>query len=220
LTEKSVLPTIKKFVVCYSRVSSVGQSLDRQTEGFSAAQKFDRTYTDKISGIVPFADRPSGARLLEDCGKGIIGEVHFWELSRLGRDTLDVLSTIQFFVKAGIQVVVAKEGIMLLDSAGKLNPTASIIIAVMSALAGIERTNLRERQLEGIAVAKAQGKYVGRRHGTEESADHFLAKPKSIQIAKMLADDYPVIHVAKILGVSTTTVIKVKRRRALSTANA
>jgi DNA invertase Pin-like site-specific DNA recombinase len=202
-----------KLTVCYSRVSSVGQSLDRQTEGFSSSQKFDRTYTDKVSGIVPFAERPSGARLLEDCQKGLIGEIHFWELSRLGRDTFDILATVQFFVKLGIQVIVAKEGIRLLDDAGKLNPTASIIIAVMSALAGIERTNIRERQLEGIAIAKAQGKYAGRRHGSTESAEKFLAKPRSQQIAKLLDEGYRVIHIAKVLGVSTTTVIKVKRLR-------
>jgi len=205
--------TAEKLIVNYSRVSSVSQNLDRQTEGFAASQKFDRTYTDRISGIVPFADRPNGKRLLDDCRAGLILEVHFWELSRLGRDTLDVLSTIQFFVKAEIQVMIQKENIKLLDDGGKLNPTAAIIISVMSALTGIERINIRERQLEGIAIAKAQGEYVGRKHGTTESPERFLAKPKNIQIAKMLADDYPVIHTAKILGVSTTTVCKVKKLR-------
>lgn len=200
-----------KLIVSYSRVSSVGQSLARQTEGFAAGQQFDRTFVDKISGAVAFAERPNGSRLIEDCQNGIIGEIHFWELSRLGRDTFDVLSTIQLFVKLGVQVIVAKEGIRLLDGAGKLNPTASIIIAVMSALAGIERTNIRERQLEGIAIAKAKGKYVGRRHGSRESTARFLAKPRSQQILKLLKDEYPVVHVAKLLGVSTTTVTKVKR---------
>jgi len=52
----------EKLVVCYSRVSSVSQNLDRQTEGFSSSEKFDRTYTDKVSGIVPFAERPAGSR--------------------------------------------------------------------------------------------------------------------------------------------------------------
>lgn len=201
----------QKLTVCYSRVSSASQSLDRQKEAFSAAQTFDRTYTDKISGIVPFGDRPSGSRLLEDCRSGIIGEIHFHELSRMGRDTLDILSTVQFFVKEGIQVVIQKESIRLLDDTGKLNPVASIIIAVMSALAGIERTNIRERQLEGIAVAKAKGLYAGRRHGSKEDPERFLAKQRSQQILKLLADDYPVSHVAKLLEVSHTTVTKVKR---------
>jgi len=203
----------KKLTVCYSRVSSVSQNLGRQTEGFSASQQFDRTYTDKISGIVPFAERPNGARLLEDCRAGLIQEIHFWELSRLGRDTLDITVTIQFFVKAGIQVVVVKEGIRLLDDDGKLNPTASIIIAVLSALAGIERTNIKERQLEGIAIAKAQGKYVGRKHGTTESVEHFLQKTRSQKILKLLEQGYAITHVAKSLEVSTTTVVKVNRLR-------
>ena len=207
---------VKKLTVCYSRVSSASQNFNRQTEGFSATQKFDRTYQDKVSGIIPFAERPSGGRLLDDCKRATIGEVHFWELSRLGRDTFDVLATIQFFLKAGIQVIVAKENIRLLDDSGKLNPTASIIVAVLSALTGIERANIRERQSEGIAVAKARGKYVGRRHGTTESAERFLSKPKSVQIVKMLDQEYPIIHVATLLNVSTTTVCKVSRiRRAM-----
>lgn len=201
----------KKLTVSYSRVSSASQNLDRQTEGFSAKQQFDRTYVDKVSGIVPFAERPSGARLLDDCREGMIGEIHFHELSRLGRDTLDILATVQSFVKMGVQVIVAKEGIRLLDDNGKLNPTASIIIAVLSALAGIERQNIRERQLEGIAIAKAKGLYAGRRHGTRESPEKFLSKPRSQQILKLLSEDYPVCHVAKLLDVSHTTVTKVKR---------
>jgi DNA invertase Pin-like site-specific DNA recombinase len=205
--------TTKKLTVCYSRVSTVTQSLDRQTEGFSAKQKFDRSYVDRVSGIVPFAERPSGARLLADCQAGTIGEIHFHELSRLGRDTFDILATVQSFVKMGIQVVIQKEGILLLDDNGKLNPTASIIIAVLSALAGIERQNIRERQLEGIAIAKAKGLYAGRRHGTKESPEKFLAKQRSQQILKLLGEDYPVSHVAKLLDVSHTTVTKVRRMR-------
>ena len=201
----------QKLTVAYSRVSSASQSLDRQTEAFSAKHQFDRTYADRVSGIVPFAERPSGARLLADCQKGIIGEIHFHELSRLGRDTFDILATVQTFVKMEVQVIVAKEGIRLLDDNGKLNPTASIIIAVLSALAGIERQNIRERQLEGIAIAKAKGLYAGRRHGTRESPEKFLAKPRSQQILKLLSEDYPVSHVAKLLDVSHTTVTKVKR---------
>jgi DNA invertase Pin-like site-specific DNA recombinase len=207
----------QKLTVSYSRVSSVSQSLDRQTEAFSAKQQFDRSYVDRVSGIVPFAERPSGARLLEDCREGMIGEIHFHELSRLGRDTFDILATVQSFVKMGIQVVVQKEGIRLLDDNGKLNPTASIIIAVLSALAGIERQNIRERQLEGIAIAKAKGLYAGRRHGTRESPEKFLAKHRSQQILKLLSEEYPVSHVAKLLEVSHTTVTKVKRLMKAST---
>jgi DNA invertase Pin-like site-specific DNA recombinase len=197
--------------VSYSRVSTAGQNLDRQSHGLGLQQAFDRKYEDKVSGIVPFAERPAGKRLLADCLNGIIGEVHFWEVSRMGRDVLDMTATLQFFVSHGIQVVVQKEGIRLLDANGKMNPTAQIVLSVMTALASIERTNIRERQLEGIAVAKAKGIYVGRKAGTKESAEKFLAKPKNQRIAKMLADKHHVIHIAKILDVSATTVTKVKR---------
>jgi len=203
-----------RLTVGYARVSSLTQNLDRQTEGFSGSEKFDRTYTDKVSGTVPFSERPAGSRLLEDCRSGLIGEVHFWEISRLGRDVLDMTLTLQYFVKAGVQVVIKKEGIRLLDdSTGNINPTASIVVSVMSALSAIERNNIRERMLEGIAIAKAQGKYLGRKHGTTESTERFLAKPKSQRILRLLEEEYPITHVAKLLGVSTTTVVKVNRLR-------
>ena len=133
---------------------------------------------------------------------------------------MDVLSTIQFFVKSNVQVIIKKEGVQLLDDSGKLNPTASVIVAVLSALAGIERENIKERQREGIELAKLKGKYVGRRHGTTESTDRFLAKPKSMEIAKLLDAGYPILHIAKVLEVSTTTVVKVKKLRGPMKASA
>jgi DNA invertase Pin-like site-specific DNA recombinase len=200
-----------RLLVTYSRVSTAGQNLDRQSHGLGQQQAFDRKYEDKVSGIVPFAERPAGKRLLADCTSGLIGEVHFWDVSRMGRDVLDMTATLHFFVSLGIQVVVHKEGIRLLDDNGKMNPTAQIVLSVMTALASIERTNIRERQLEGIAIAKSKGVYIGRKAGTTESMERFLSKAKNQKIKKMLEEDFHVTHIAKIIGVSPTTVTKVKR---------
>jgi len=198
----------EKLRVSYARVSTAGQNLDRQT--FNGVS-FDRDYKDKVSGSVPFAERPAGKRLLSDVLKGEVGEIHFHEVSRVGRDVFDITITLQTFVKAAVQVIIHKEGITLLNDDGSVNPVAQLVLAVMTSLAQIERQQILERQAEGIAIAKAKGKYLGRRAGSAESAQTFLAKPKSQRILKLLEGKLSQAHVAKIVGCSPVTVAKVKR---------
>lgn len=202
--------TNKGMVVSYQRVSSVGQNLDRQGVRFSEGN-FDRHYTDKVSGVVPFAERPAGKRLVEDVEKGIIDEVHVLSVDRIGRSATDVITTMQYFVQKKVNVVIVKEGIHLLNENKAINPTASIVLSVMSAIAEIERNAIRERQLEGIAIAKTKGMYLGRRKGTTESPERFLSKPKNQRIVKLLNDGTSITHTARIVGVSPVTAIKVKK---------
>lgn len=210
---------LTKLTVSYARVSSASQKTDRQVQSFRRADAilggsttFARHYEDKISGMVKFRDRVAGRQLLNDCAKGEIGEIHFHEISRAGRDIADITITIQYFVENKIQVIIQKEGIRLLNDDGTVNPTAQIVLSVMTCLASIERTNIRERQMEGIAIAKAKGLYNGRRLGSHESLQAFLAKPKSQRIIKLLREKTAVTHIAKILSVSVTTVCKVRDR--------
>ena len=210
---------LTKLTVSYARVSSASQKTDRQVQSFRRADAtlggtttFARHYEDKISGMVKFRDRVAGRQLLNDCAKGEIGEIHFHEISRAGRDIADITITIQYFVENKIQVIIQKEGIRLLNDDGTVNATAQIVLSVMTCLASIERTNIRERQMEGIAIAKAKGLYNGRRLWSHESLQAFLAKPKSQRIIKLLREKTAVTHIAKILSVSVTTVCKVRDR--------
>ena len=208
-----------KLTVSYARVSSASQKTDRQVQSFRRAGStlggtttFSRHYEDKVSGVVKFRDRVAGRQLLNDCAKGEIGEIHFHEISRAGRDIADTTITIQYFVENKIQVIIQKEGIRLLNDDGTVNPTAQIVLSVMTCLSSIERTNIRERQMEGIAIAKAKGLYTGRRKGSHESLLAFLEKPKSQKIIKLLRENTRVTHIAKILSVSVRTVYKVRDR--------
>ena len=199
-----------KLTVSYERVSSVSQNLERQTVGLSQIRDFDRTYSDKVSGSVPFSDRPAGRRLIEDIQKGLISTIYFWECSRIGRDVADIHQTLKYFRDYGVQVFVHKEGIRLLNDDGTPNQTAALVLSVMAALSEIERQNIKERQMQGIALARVQGKYLGRRKGTSESAARFLNKPKSKRIAGMIGEGYKTNHIAKVIGCSVNTVTKVK----------
>lgn len=200
-----------KLVVAYERVSSISQNLGRQTSGLDDIRKFDRRYQDKISGSIPFAERPAGKRLIGDIDKGLIGAIYFWEVSRIGRDVPDIHNTLQLFVRNQVQVYIHKEGIRLLNEDGSINQTAQLVLSVMAALSDIERQNIRERMMQGIALAKVQGKYIGRKKGTTESLEKFLNKPKSKKVISMMGENYPVKHISAVLGVSVNTIKKVYR---------
>jgi DNA invertase Pin-like site-specific DNA recombinase len=201
---------MSSFRVGYSRVSTADQNLDRQTATFDSLQ-LDYIHQDKVSGATPFAERPAGRRLLKDAEAGNLSEIHFTEVSRVGRDVVDITVTLHRFAELGIQVIVHKEGIRLLnDDLKTLNPTAQIILSVMSALSMIERQHILERQREGIAVAKAKGKYIGRRTGTKESPKAFLGKPKNRRILELLEEGLPMAYIAKIVECSHVTVAKVR----------
>lgn len=198
-------------IVSYVRTSTIGQNTDRQHEGLAGIRKFDRVYEDKVSGSIEFKSRPSGKRLIDDINQGLIKEVFVWETSRLGRSLTDVLATIEFFTTNGVQLVSVKEGLRMLNEDGTINPTAQLILSVMSAVAQLELSHIKERQAQGIQIAKAQGKYIGRKYGTNESVDAFLNKKKSRSIIRMLNENHCVRHIAAILKVSPTTIYKVQK---------
>lgn len=96
-----------------------------------------------------------------------------------GRDLLDILQTIEVFNEEGVPIYLRSEGLRTLNADGKPNPTAKMVISILEAVAEIERAQIRERQMEGIAVAKAKSKYVGRRPESVEGRKSFLAKPRT-----------------------------------------
>lgn len=196
--------------VGYVRVSTLDQQTDRQLVGLEGHQ-LDRIYSDKVSGSVVFTDRPSGRRLLQDVEDGRISEVHFWSVDRVGRDIKDITNVLHDLMARGIQVVIHKEGLRLLTPDGKQNPTATLVLSVMTAIAQIERNAIRERTTEGLAVARAKGRLIGRKKGTTESREKFLAKAKSMMIRKYLESGHTILETSKLVECSTTTCVKVKR---------
>ena len=188
----------------YVRVSTEGQNPDRQEEGITSGLQFKM---DKISGSVPFADRPKGAWIMQKAEAGEIDEVHVHSIDRLGRNTIDIMQTIQRLTELGVNLVSKKEGLQTLID-GKENPTAKLIIGVLASVAELERTLIRERQAEGIAIAKRdKDKYKGRPKG-RESVDQFLKKHR--KVLKELNEGSSLRRTAKVCDVSINTVRKVK----------
>ena len=136
----------------YVRVSSVDQNTDRQLEGV----KLDRVFTDKASGRD--TKRPALDELLRFVREGDTVIVH--SIDRLARNLPDLRRTVEDLTGRGIQLQFIKEG---LTFSGDDSPMSTLLLSVMGAFAEFERALIRERQLEGIEIAKRKGVYKGRK---------------------------------------------------------
>ena len=195
-------------IAFYSRVSTLEQKTDRQLVSSTEGMK---VFEDKCSGSIPFQDRPAGRMVVDTMMSGDLEELVVHSLDRLGRDLLDILKTIQLFTEHAVPIRIQREGLRTLDDDGNQNPTARLVISVLGVVSEMELAQIRDRQLEGIALAKARGAYVGRRPGSVEGRAKFLAKPRIRQISDYLERGYKGVEIQKIIGCSPNTISKVKR---------
>jgi DNA invertase Pin-like site-specific DNA recombinase len=188
----------------YIRISSVDQNTARQENNVDDA----KVYIDKISGSTSFNERKEGKKLMQEIKNGDIKELYIHSIDRLGRNTIDILSTIKLITSYGCNVISEKEGLtMLID--GKENPIAKMMIGILSTLSEFELTRIKERQMEGIANKKAKGGYVGRTEGSVESKEVFMNKAKTNTIIKHLKNGESIRHTALLSKCSVSLVQKV-----------
>jgi DNA invertase Pin-like site-specific DNA recombinase len=135
----------------YVRVSSVEQNTDRQLEGL----ELDRTFTDTASG--KDTKRPALEELLRFVREGDVVIVH--SIDRLARNLDDLRRLVQDLTGRGVKLCFVKEG---LTFTGEDDPMSKLMLSIMGAISEFERALIRERQLEGIAIAKKKGVYKGR----------------------------------------------------------
>jgi DNA invertase Pin-like site-specific DNA recombinase len=117
---------------------------------------------------------------------------------------------LETFNKNGINVKSLKEGFETLLDNGKVNPMANMVIAVMGSIAQQERDRIKERQAEGIAVAKVSGKYTGRKVGSTQS-DSKLLERHPIIVKKLKKGGLSVRDIAELANCSPNTIMKVKK---------
>ena len=136
----------------YIRVSTEHQETARQQE-IMCDYQVDRIFSEKLSGAT--ADRPQLRAMLDyvrECDT-----LYVESISRLGRSTKELLNIIDTLTDKGVTLVSHKENI---DTD---TPTGKFMLTVLAALSQLEREQLKQRQREGIEIAKAQGKYTGRK---------------------------------------------------------
>lgn len=180
---------MKGQLVGYIRVSSVDQNIHRQLDGIT----LDKTFVDKCSG--KDTNRPALTNMLEFVREGDTIIVH--SMDRLARNLYDLRGLMQKLTIKGIKVQFIKENLLF---TGEDSPMANLLLSVMGAFAEFERALIRERQLEGVAIAKKNGKYRGRSNS--------LSDEQIKALKQKVADRYKKTDLAKEFGISRETLYR------------
>ena len=194
--------------VLYCRISTVEQKTDRQRIN---EKNYSLVIEDKCSGTIPFFEREGGKKIKQLLDKDALAELNVLEIDRLGRDLRDIINTIHYFTEKGICINFVAQGLRTIDSNGKENPITKMIISILGVVGEMEKKQIRERQLEGIAIAKMKGVYLGRKTGSTEDVLKFLSKPKNKIAVAYLKKGYKNNEAAKLAGVHINTITKIKR---------
>ncbi|RPE73047.1 DNA invertase Pin-like site-specific DNA recombinase [Tibeticola sediminis] len=176
----------------YVRISSFDQNPKRQLEQVQV----DKVFTDKASG--KDTQRPELDALLSFVRDGDTVVVH--SMDRLARNLDDLRRLVQKLTKRGVRIEFAKES---LSFTGEDSPMANLMLSVMGAFAEFERALIRERQREGIALAKQRGAYRGRKKS--------LSEPQIVELKRRIAEGEQKATVARDYGISRETLYQYLR---------
>lgn len=171
--------------VAYKRVSTVDQNTARQLEGMT----FDKVFEDKVSG--KDTNRPELLAMLDYIRNG--DELYVHSLDRLGRNTSDLIQLMEQLKNKGVTVIFDKNKMTFEPDTS--NPMNNLMFTMLSAFSQFERDLMLERQREGIAIAKAEGKYKGK-----------AKKINDDQIRRMVAEGLSYRKTADELDISLSTV--------------
>jgi DNA invertase Pin-like site-specific DNA recombinase len=193
--------------VLYARVSSIDQKTDRQR---ITENEFDLVVEDKCSGAIPFFEREGGIEIKKLLDEGILKNLSVWQIDRLGRDLRDIINTIHYFNERKISINFVSQGLTTLDPEGKENPISKMMISILGVVGEMERNQIKERQREGIRIAKMKGSYTGRKKGSNEDVLTFLNKEKNKKAVEYIKKNYKNTEISKITGLHINTLTKIK----------
>lgn len=202
--------------VIYARVSSTTdrQNTERQVIDLNAyANRSDlsivKVYEEHISGAKKNNERPILMDCIAYCKENRIGTLLVSELSRLGRNTFEVLATVRDLVDCHINVFFQKEQMNLLDANGKPSLFTPILIATLSTCAEMERENIQYRLNSGRRVYIEKGGQLGRKKGSVKSKEKKEEEYKDV--LTYLNKGYKISDIAKLTATSVSTVQRLKR---------
>jgi hypothetical protein len=198
----------------YTRVSTVGQSVSRQIENFKNIEGYtsDNLFIDKVQGNIPFRERPQASILFDvvtNFSKNEKVVIYIDSIDRLGRNMLDIISTIFVFSQNGVALTFLKEQFTTLNDDGSENEHSKLILGIMASISDLERTKIRERTKEGIALARAKGLYCGRRPGSVQTTEKLLIRHQDV--VNKLHRKWSVRAISKVTGKSFQTIVKVRK---------
>lgn len=185
-------------IFAYTRVSTTDQETSNQLLEIKAAGysiEPHRYIEERISGSIEAFKRPAFLQLTQKLEQG--DTLVVTKLDRLGRDSIDIQKTVQWFSAQGIRLIVLQLGNLDLTSS-----SGALMIKVLSAVADFERQLIIERVQAGLARAKAENKKLGRPSKTSPSDQQ--------QIISMLAQGTTVSQLAREFKVSRASIIKIR----------
>jgi len=184
---------MKGQILGYIRVSTLDQNTERQLDGI----KLDRKFTDKASGKDTKRKQLDELMLFARTGDTI--NIH--SMDRLARNLNDLLRIVQLLTDKGVCVQFVKEN---LSFDGEDSPMSKLMLSIMGAFAEFERSLIRERQREGIALAKKKGVYKGRKKAlSDDDISLLVCRAKAGENKSRLAKEF---------GISRETVYQYLRQ--------
>ena len=161
-------------IFSYARVSTLDQNVNQQTKYLKDRYQIDRSFEEKMSGKDTI--RPEFTKMKESLRSG--DTVIAYDISRIGRNVVDVLQFAEFCLQHGISLII--------DQLGRVDVTSStgkMILTTLSAVAEMQRTEMLEKQAIGIKRAKEEGKFRGKQV-SQESKDQFDRVQRLIEIGE------------------------------------
>jgi len=168
--------------VGYIRVSSVGQNTARQLDGLA----LDKVFEDKCSGSD--TNRPALQAMLSHVREGDTVLVH--EISRLARNTADLLALVKQLTDKGVSITFKKEGLTF--TGDKANAMNQMLLTMLGAVSSFELAMINERRAEGQAKARAEGKHMGRTAKLSPEQVAAIRQRATTENKTALADEYGV----------------------------
>ena len=201
-------------VVNYTRVSTNFQEYERQVNdlnNFAAKQGYNvlNTFSEKISGAKKNEERKELSNMIEFCLSNKIDKVLISELSRLGRNTLEVLKAVELLNDNAISLYILNLGIETLNTNKEVSISSKLMITMLAEFASMERIQIKQRMQSGYDNHIANGGRVGRNKGSVKSDEALKAEHKDI--IKYIKQGLSLNNIMAITGKSKPTIIKVKR---------
>ena len=198
-------------ICIFARVSTNIQDYERQVNELTIlAQRngwsVEAIFCEKISGAKKNTERKELSRMVDYVQAHNINKVAVTELSRLGRDTLQVLEVIEQFNKLGISLYIQNYGIETLTESGEINPMSQFLITILAEVARMERKTIRERVESGYKNYRANGGKVGRKEGYRKSEADM--REQYAEEIRLLRKGISLRNINKITGTSVNTIRK------------
>jgi DNA invertase Pin-like site-specific DNA recombinase len=203
-------------IVIFCRVSSTSdrqnndrQIYDLQQLAISRNYKVEAIFAEKISGATKNVDRPELMKMVEFVNQNKIDKVLVSEISRLGRDPLQILQCLEILNQHKISLFIQNYGIETLTPDKQINPMSQFLITILAEIARMERTSIAFRLASGYKNYRSNNGTVGRKNGYRKGRAEMLEQYD--EEIKMLKKGYSYQHISKITNTNKNTLTKLKK---------